>query len=136
MPTVWIIQKPHTMDGFDMEALEKLGEVRELIPSAPNLFDQERISDDLKRMTKVLMEAKEGDIFIPLGGSPLSHHLFGAAFVLANKEKVKYGLYSRSRDRDGIRGASAGSYRIVDVDLGLLDCEVEQIECEAAKEAA
>lgn len=118
MRKVYVIQRPKFDSNFDLSALKALGEVEYLLPSAPNLHDQGRINADLKHITDTLLNSKPDDIFITLGGSPLSQMLFGAAFVIADMTKINYGLFSRGRDEDGRRDGQGGSYRIVPVDLG------------------
>lgn len=117
MPKVWIIQKPKHGDNYDMEALEALGEVAYMLPTAPNIHDAERIKSDTLHMAKIISESDGGDIFISLGGSPFSQMCFGAAFVASGVGNINMGLYSRGRDLDGRRGAERGSYRIVPMDM-------------------
>lgn len=121
MPKVWVIQKPRDGDYLDMEALRALGEVNYALPSAPNLHDQQRVTADLKELTRIIATSGDSDVFVSLGGSFLSQYLFGSAFSLSGKESVNVGLYSRGRDDDGRRGRTAGSYRVIRVDLGLTD---------------
>lgn len=117
MRKVWVIQRPKFDTDFDMDALKRLGEVNYLLQAAPNAHNQERITADLKHMVEVLKSASDDDVFITLGGSPISQALWGAAFVIANKTKINYGLFSRGMDGDGRRGGKGGSYQIVPIDF-------------------
>lgn len=121
VPKVYVIQQPRHEGDYDMGALRALGDVEFILPAAPNIHDQERITADLKHMAMILSTAAPTDIFVTLGGAPLSQMLFGAAFVTAGRRSINYGLFSRGIDGDGRRGASRGSYRLIPVDLGADD---------------
>ena len=113
---VWIIQKPKVEASFDDRAIKALGDPFYLLPAVPNLMDQERIDEDIRRIASVLKEGAANDVFISLGGSPVSQMIFGAAIALAGVKSINFGLYSRPQDRDGRRGGAngqRGSYRIV-----------------------
>lgn len=121
MVKVYVIQKPKPGHTFDMAALANVGEVNYILEAAANVHDQERITGDLKKIVETLRAAHKDDIFIVLGGSPLSQMLFGAAFVIAERTSIRYGMYSRPHDSDGRRGSVGGSYRAIKVDLGVDD---------------
>ncbi len=119
MRKVYVVQQPRFNDSFDLTALKALGEVEYLLPSAPNIHDQERITADLRHMVATISNASPSDIFVTLGGSPISQMLFGSAFVIAGRRSINYGLFSRGRDDDGRRDGAGGTYRLIPVDLGL-----------------
>ena len=112
-----IIQKPRNEDGLDLSPLEKLGDVGFLLPAAPNIHDIERMEEDIKRMASVIKQGSPDDVFTSVGGSPISQILFAAAAIRAGRHQFNFGLYSRGRDNDGRRGATAGSYRELPVPL-------------------
>lgn len=112
-----IIQKPRSDEGLDLDSLQKMGELGFLLPAAPNIHDFSRMEEDIKRMSTVIQQGGGDDLFTAVGGSPISHILFAAAAIRAGKSKLSFGLYSRGRDSDGRRGASAGSYRELPVPL-------------------
>lgn len=123
MPKVWIVQRPKHEGNFDHDALKALGEIDYLLPAVPNIMDQRRISADIDGMARRIGEASPSDIFVVLGGSPLSQMMFGAAIALAGNPVINYGLYSRGQDPDGRRGRSSGqrgSYRVIPVSLDTL----------------
>jgi hypothetical protein len=111
---VWVIQKPPKISHFDMGALDRLGEVNYIIPSAPNVHEQERILEDYARMLKTIENAAPEDIFLPLGGSPFSNWLFGAALYASGRENINTAVYSRDQDKDG-RRFDTGNYRIINM---------------------
>ena len=110
---VFIVQRPKHGDNFDMEAIEALGEIEYLLPAAPNAHDQEMIANDIQHMASRIREAGPSDVFIILGGSPVSQVMFGEALAHADVRSYNFGLYSRAQDRDGRRGGQRGSYRII-----------------------
>lgn len=114
MRKVFVIQAPKGEHGFDMGAVERLGEVNFMLPSAPNMHDQSRMKTDLSHMRKCVREAHPADVFVTLGGAPISMMLFGAACALENRTPL-FGLFSRGRDGDGRRGGDGGSYRLIPV---------------------
>lgn len=128
MPKVYVIQKPRSESDFESAPLEALGEIEYLLPGAPNIHDQDRMTADLLHMKRIIDGAAAADVFVVLGGSPLSQMLFGAAYVLAGRRSINYGLYSRGRDGDGRRGGKTGSYRIVPIDLGCDDEPVNELQ--------
>lgn len=111
---VYVIQSPKPDHQFDMKAVERLGEVIHILPGAPNMHDEARMKADLAYMRKCVREAHPADVFLTLGGAPISMMMFGAA-CMAEKKTPLLGLFSRGRDRDGRRGASEGSYRLIPV---------------------
>jgi hypothetical protein len=111
---IWVVQKPPKLGHFDMDALERLGEVSYIVPVAPNIHDNERIVEDYVRMLHVIQTAGPEDVFIPLGGSPISNWLFGAALYASGAESINTALYSRNMDDDG-RRLDDGRYRIVNM---------------------
>jgi hypothetical protein len=113
---VFVIQKPRPGHQFDLEAVKKLGELEFIIPNPPNVHDPVRIATDLGRMRKVVKEAHPADIFIALGGAPISLMIFGAACALEGKE-FQLGMFNRGQDADGRRTGNGGSYRLVPVSL-------------------
>lgn len=114
MRKVFIIQQPKENHGFDMVAVERLGEVQFMLPSAPNMHDDARMKADLAHMRKCIRDAHPSDVFVTLGGAPISMMLFGAACALEHRDP-QIGLFSRGRDGDGRRGANGGSYRLIPV---------------------
>lgn len=82
MRKVFVIQQPKGEHAFDMDAVEKLGDVTFLLPSAPNMHDHGRMKADLSHMRKCVREAHPSDVFVTLGGAPISMMLFGAACAL------------------------------------------------------
>lgn len=110
--TIWIVQKPRNMKGLDMDAAERIGEVRFMLPAAPNVHDEQRMKDDLDHMVDIIRNAGPDDAFTFIGGSPFSHYLFGKACAIAGKD-IQLGLYSRGRDEDGRRDTVSGSYRLL-----------------------
>lgn len=114
MRKVFVIQQPKGDHGFDMGAVERLGEVVFLLPSAPNMHDDARMKADLAHMRKCIREAHPADVFITLGGAPISLMLFGAACALEQRDPM-FGLFSRGRDHDGRRSGAGGSYRLIPV---------------------
>lgn len=114
MRKVFVVQQPRGEHGFDMGAVERLGEVTCLLPSAPNMHDEARMKADLAHIRKCVREAKPSDVFITLGGAPISMMLFGAACALEGRDPL-VGLFSRGRDGDGRRGGDGGSYRLIPV---------------------
>lgn len=116
MRKVYIIQAPRSDHSFDMEAIERLGEVVNMLPGAPNMHDEARMKSDLAHMRKCIRESAPGDVFLPLGGAPVSMALFGAACALEGRDPL-WGLFSRGIDRDGRRGGGGGSYRLLPVPL-------------------
>jgi hypothetical protein len=110
----WVIQKPPVKQHFDMGAIERLGELNYIIPSAPNIHEHERISEDFSRMLAAIEQADAEDVVIPLGGSPFSNWLFGAALYASGKESINTAVYSRSMDNDGRRG-DTGDYRVIEM---------------------
>lgn len=111
---VFVIQAPRPDHQFDLTAVERLGEVVNLLPGAPNMHDEARMKADLSHMRKCVREAHPSDVFVTLGGAPISMMLFGAACALENKTPL-FGLFSRGRDTDGRRGSDGGSYRLIPV---------------------
>jgi hypothetical protein len=111
---VYVIQAPRSDHQFDMSAVERLGEVVTLLPGAPNMHDEARMVADLAHIRKCVREAHPGDVFITLGGAPISMMLFGAACAIEGVRPL-VGLFSRGRDTDGRRGAEGGSYRLLPV---------------------
>ena len=116
MRKVYVIQQPKGDHGFDMGAVERLGEVQFLLPCAPNMHDDARMKADLAHMRKCVRDAHPSDVFVTLGGAPISMFLFGAACALEKRDPL-IGLFSRGRDNDGRRGHSGGSYRLIPVPL-------------------
>jgi hypothetical protein len=114
-PKVWVIQKPPKVQHFDMNALDRLGEVNYIIPSAPNVHEHDRILEDYAKMLKVIEDAAPEDIFIPLGGSPFSNWLFGAALFASGRPDINTAVYSRDQDNDG-RRFDTGNYRVINMD--------------------
>lgn len=115
---VWIIQRPKFEDNFDHDAIDALGEASYMLPAAPNMMDAERIEADTQKMAQIIRDAAPTDIFVSLGGSPISQIMFGAACALAGSPTIQFGLYSRAQDGDGRRGnGQRGSYRIIPVSL-------------------
>lgn len=111
---VYVIQAPRADHQFDMKAVERLGEVVNILPSAPNMHDDARLRADLAHMRKCVREAHPSDVFLTLGGAPISMMLFGAACAAENKTPL-IGLFSRGRDGDGRRNVPGGSYRLIPV---------------------
>jgi hypothetical protein len=109
---VHVVQRPPNLHNFDTEALEALGEVEYLTPAAPNIHDEERLSLDFLHMLRVIQSASEDDVFLALGGSPISNWLFGAALYASGVESINVAMYSRDQNRDGAR-LDVGRYRIV-----------------------
>ena len=113
---VHVIQRPPRLDHFDIEALNGLGDVEYLAPSAPNVQDPERLAADFKRAHDALVAAGEDDVFVALGGSPVSNWLFGAAIYASGRNDLNVALYSRDQDKDGAR-QDKGRYRIINMKL-------------------
>ncbi len=109
---VWVVQKPPKIQHFDMDALDALGEVNYIIPSAPNMHERARVQEDFDRMLQVIEESSPEDIFIMLGGSPFSNMIFGKAMFASGLDEYNTAVYSRDQDRDG-RRFDTGSYRII-----------------------
>lgn len=116
MRKVFVIQSPKGEHGFDMEAVSRLGEIEFLLPSAPNMHDEARLKRDLAHMRKCVRESHPSDVFITLGGAPISMMLFGAACAAEGRDPL-IGLFSRGRDRDGRRNGQGGSYQLVPTPL-------------------
>jgi hypothetical protein len=113
MRKVYVVQRPRELDHFDMPALEALGEVIWVLPWAPALTDPEKLKADFQRLLDAVENATDEDVFVCLGGSPISNALFGAAIYASGKHVVQMGMYSRDVDtRSGARKLT-GSYRIV-----------------------
>jgi hypothetical protein len=115
---VYVIQAPKPGHQFDMNAVAKLGEVVNMLPGAPNMHDEGRLKSDLAHMRKCVREAHPSDVFVALGGAPISLMLFGAACAAEGKAPL-LGLFSRGRDDDGRRGGPGGSYRLIPVPLAV-----------------
>lgn len=113
---VYIIQKPREGHNFDMGAVEKIGDVQFILPTAPNMHDPVRIAADLAKMRKAIKDSQPSDAFVALGGAPISLMLFGAAMAMEGRE-CQLGLFSRGQDADGRRGGTGGSYRLLPVNL-------------------
>ena len=111
---VYVIQAPKPDHQFDMKAVERLGEPVMILPSAPNMHDEARLKSDLAHMRKCVRDAHPSDVFLTLGGAPISMMLFGAACMAENKTPL-LGLFSRGRDGDGRRNGAGGSYRLIPV---------------------
>ncbi|HEU4708509.1 MAG TPA: hypothetical protein VFS17_04285 [Methylophilaceae bacterium] len=111
---VHVVQRPPRLDHFDIEALNSLGEVEYLTPVAPNIHDAERITADYARMLKSIVTARPDDVFVALGGSPISNWLFGAALFASGAKSINVAMYSRDIDEDG-RRLDKGRYRIVEM---------------------
>ena len=109
---VHVIQRPPKPEHFDLAALTELGEVNWLAPSAPNILDSGRLREDFERMLKAISEAGPDDVFVALGGSPISNWIFGAALYASGASSVNVAMYSRDIDGDG-RRKDAGSYRVL-----------------------
>lgn len=116
MSRAFIVQQPRDAANFDMAALEKIGVPTPILPAAPNIHDADRIARDLSKLRDAVANAKPDDIFVTMGGAPLSNMLFGAAIALEGVP-VRMGLYSRHQDEDGRRGQATGSYRVIEVKL-------------------
>ena len=116
MRKVYVIQRPRSNHKFDMSAVERLGEVHIVLPGPANMHDQSRIDSDILKMRKVIRESHPNDIFVSLGGAPISLMVFGAAQRAENR-KIQFGLFSRGQDEDGRRLNEGGSYRPLDVNL-------------------
>lgn len=113
MRKVYVVQRPRELDHFDTPALEQLGVVEWILPWAPALTDPDKLKADFKRLLAAVEEAANEDVFVCLGGSPISNALFGAAIYASGKHVVNMGMYSRDVDtRSGARKLT-GSYRIV-----------------------
>lgn len=119
---VHVVQRPPRLDHFDVEALQDLGDVDYLAPQAPSIHDPERMAADYQRMLRTINEATQDDVFLALGGSPVSNWLFGAALYASGVPGVKVAMYSRDMDDDG-RRLEKGRYRIVDMKWDLPDVE-------------
>lgn len=113
---VFVIQKPKPGHNFDMEAVERLGEVHFLMPAPPNMHDQAQIKGDISRMRKAIRDSHPSDCFIAMGGAPISLMLFGSACALEGRE-VQLGLFSRGQDTDGRRTGQGGSYRMIPISM-------------------
>jgi hypothetical protein len=109
---VFVVQRPPRLDHFDVDALSTLGKVDYLAPNAPNIHDPERLLSDYRRMLKAISEAGAEDVFLALGGSPVSNWLFGAALYASGTKAINVAMYSRDIDGDG-RRLDKGRYRIV-----------------------
>ena len=119
---VHVVQRPPRLDHFDVEALQELGDVNYLTPIAPNVQDPDRMRVDYQRMLRAINAATEDDVFLALGGSPVSNWLFGAALYASGVPGIKVAMYSRDIDDDG-RRLDKGRYRIVDMKWDLSDAE-------------
>lgn len=113
---VYVIQAPKDGHQFDMTAVERLGEVVFMLPGAPNMHDEARMKADLAHMRKLVRESHPSDVFVTLGGAPISIGLFFAACAHEGRNPL-FGLFSRGRDADGRRGAPGGSYRLIPVPI-------------------
>jgi hypothetical protein len=111
---VFVIQAPRDGHQFDIKAVERLGEMVMILPTAPNMHDESRMKADLAHMCKIVRDAHPSDVFVTLGGAPISLMLFGAACAIEKRTPL-FGLFSRGRDNDGRRGGSGGSYRLLPV---------------------
>jgi hypothetical protein len=116
MRKVFVIQAPKGEHGFDLDAVERLGEVEYLLPSAPNMHDEARMKRDLAHIRNCVRNAHPGDVFITLGGAPISMMLFGAACAMEGRNPL-IGLFSRGRDKDGRRNGQGGSYQLIPTPL-------------------
>lgn len=117
MRKVFIIQAPRSDHSFDMSSIERLGEVIPMLPTAPNMHDEARMLSDRAHIQKLIRGAAPSDVFLPLGGAPVSMMLFGSACALEGRDPL-IGLYSRGLDADGRRRTTGGSYRLLPVPLG------------------
>ena len=124
MPKVYVVQAPRNPEDFDLEALKAMGDVENILPVAPNVHDPHRLKMDFERILAKLTEAQPDDIFVMLGGSPISNGLWGAAAYASNKDFINVGFYSRDIDKDG-RRLNKGRYRIVPMDWREIAAEEE-----------
>lgn len=115
MPNVYVVQTPRNPQAFDMKALQAMGNVEYLLPVAPNMHDPHRMATDFERMLNKISGAEQDDMFVMLGGSPISNALWGAAAYASDKDFINVALYSRDIDGDG-RRLDEGRYRVVAMD--------------------